>query len=90
MTDPARQSLGADLNKPSTDAGKRKMTAAILDDQEKQKEVYEFLEEDDDFEEFETNYEGQLDVEMGIGGGLDADKQLWRQDWDDEHVEEDF
>ena len=29
------------------------MTQAILDDQEKEKQVYEFLEEDDDFEEFE-------------------------------------
>jgi len=50
------------------------MTQAIIDDQEKEKQVYEFLEEDDDFEEFEQNFDG--DVEMN---GVDAgDKLLWR------------
>ena len=29
------------------------MTAAIIEDQQQEQEVYEFLEEDDDFEEFE-------------------------------------
>ena len=66
------------------------MTAAILEDQEKQKETYEFLEEDDDFEEFEVNYEG-TDVDMPMGGVTgDIDKQLWRQDWDDEQAEDNF
>ena len=31
----------------------RKMTQAIIEEQVKEKEVYEFLEDDDDFEEFE-------------------------------------
>jgi hypothetical protein len=29
------------------------MTAAIIEDEKSKKEVYEFLEDDDDFEEFE-------------------------------------
>ena len=53
---------------------KRKMTQAILDDQEKEKQVYEFLEEDDDFEEFEQNFDGDVDM----GGADTGDKQLWR------------
>jgi hypothetical protein len=51
MSNPA-QSLGADL-KPNLDSKKRKMTQAIIEEQEKGKEAYEFLEDDDDFEEFE-------------------------------------
>mgnify|MGYP006893491380 FL=1 len=31
------------------------MTQAILEDQEKEKEVFEFLEDDDDFEEFDND-----------------------------------
>ncbi len=31
------------------------MTQAIIEDQVKEKEVYEFLEDDDDFEEFEND-----------------------------------
>ena len=57
--------------------------------------MYEFLEEDDDFEEFElgADYDefltaGQVDNEMN--GGLDADRKIWQQDWDDEEDEEDF
>lgn len=86
----AKKSLGADLKdgENKKDPSKRKMTQAILDDQEKQKETYEFLEEDDDFEEFEVDFSERMDVEMGQGA--DADKQLWRQDWDDEQTEEDF
>ena len=70
----------------------RKMTQAILEDQEKEKEVYEFLEEDDDFEEFENDeidYDQVLggDVEMGGSSptklsknknlGEDIDRKLW-------------
>ena len=33
----------------------RKMTQAIIEEQVKEKEVYEFLEDDDDFEEFEND-----------------------------------
>ncbi len=62
------------------------MTQAIIDDQEKEKQVYEFLEEDDDFEEFEQNFDGDVDM----GGADTGDKLLWRQDWDDEEVDEAF
>ena len=49
---PAKNSLGVpDAGKQSN--SKRKMTAAIIEDLKEEQEVYEFLEEDDDFEEFE-------------------------------------
>ena len=51
---------------------KRKMTQAIIDDQEKEKEVYEFLEDDDDFEEFE-NDEVDYDVLVNQGGDVEMD-----------------
>ena len=38
------------------------MTAAIIEDEKQKKEVYEFLDEDDDFEEFEEN-----DDDGGLG-----------------------
>ena len=57
------------------------MTQAILEDQEKEKEVYEFLEDDDDFEEFENDeldYADIIgDVEMDAGNkkkGEDDDR----------------
>ena len=66
---------------------KRKMTQAILDDQEKEKEVYDFIDDDDDFEEFENDeidYDQVInagngdDVEMKDGSkGEDYDKKLW-------------
>lgn len=40
------------------------MTAAIIEDAQKKKEVYEFLEDDDDFEEFEQPEGEDIDVEM--------------------------
>ena len=49
------------------------MTQAIIEDEKQKKEVYEFLEDDDDFEEFELNNEGDIDVEMQE----DADKKQW-------------
>ena len=65
-------------------SSKRKMTQAILEDQEKEKEVYEFLEDDDDFEEFENDevdYNDIIgDVEMDTGDkkkGEDIDRKLW-------------
>ena len=83
-------SLGAGADDKKKGDSKRKMTAAILEDQEKQKETYEFLEEDDDFEEFEVNYEGTgVDVPMGGVTGAE-DKQLWRTDWDDEEADDNF
>ena len=66
------------------------MTQAILEDQEKEKEAFEFLEDDDDFEEFENDevdYDELMkqggDVEMSSGNvnnkkeGEDFDKKLW-------------
>ncbi len=41
------------------------MTHAILEEQEKETKAYEFLEDDDEFEEFEINNdELMMDVEM--------------------------
>ena len=92
---PAKNSLGVPEENGKGTGSKRKMTAAIIEDQQQEKEVYEFLEEDDDFEEFEmgADYDehmnaGQVDAEMN--GGADADRKLWQQDWDDEEVDEDF
>ncbi len=73
MSQQARQNLA-----PSSAEGankenqKRKMTAAIIEDEKQKKDVYEFLEEDDDFEEFEQD-EDQMDIEMHEEG----DKKLW-------------
>jgi len=79
-----KNSLGADLS-DKKDLSKRKMTQAIIEEHgEKTKEAYEFLEEDDDFEEFEVNNEETMNVDM------DMDKQLWGQDWDDHEAETDF
>ena len=58
----------SDKNKSS----KRKMTQAILEDQEKEKEVYEFLEDDDDFEEFENDEMDYNDM-VAVGGDVEMD-----------------
>ena len=78
---PAKQSLG--VPEESGKGSKRKMTAAIIEDQQQEPEVYEFLEEDDDFEEFELGEDydeylaaGQIDAEMRAGG--DADRKIWQ------------
>ena len=79
----------------------RKMTQAIIEDQQKEKEVYEFLEDDDDFEEFENDdidYDALInkggDVEMSADGkgkaGDDFDLKMWHNDWDDVDQSEDF
>ena len=53
------------------DANKqRKLTNAIISDKEKEKEAFEFLEDDDDFEEFE-NDELDYDNIMNQGGDVD-------------------
>ena len=72
----------------------RKMTQAIIEDAEQEKEVYEFLEEDDDFEEFEIDemdYEavqaqgGDVNMDGGDDPAKDGDdRKLWKVDWDDE------
>lgn len=56
---------------------KRKMTSAILEDVEK-KDTYEFLEDDDDFEEFEIDNEvddGMMVIDSHFTD--DADRKLW-------------
>ena len=79
--------LGVPDAKDSKNASKRKMTQAIIEDQEKEKEVYEFLEDDDDFEEFENDevdYDQLLrqggDVEMSdanLKESEEVDRKLW-------------
>ena len=76
------------------------MTQAIIEDQEKEKEVYEFLEDDDDFEEFENDeidYDALInkggDVEMNDGpekAANDFDLKMWHNDWDDVDQSDDF
>ena len=57
---------------------KRKMTSAIIEDENKKKDTYEFLEDDDDFEEFEIDNEGD-DGMMVIESHFneEADRKLW-------------
>ena len=76
------------------------MTQAILEDQEKEKEAYEFLEDDDDFEEFENDeidYDALIDkggdVNMNDGedkADKDFDLKMWHNDWDDVDQSDDF
>lgn len=47
------------------------MTQGIIEEQENQKEKYEFLEEDDDFEEFENMHDQGMNVDM------DIEKPVW-------------
>lgn len=63
MSDQAKKLLSAE-DAPKGQGTGRKMTAAIIEDAQKKKEVYEFLEDDDDFEEFEQPEGGDIDVEM--------------------------
>ena len=84
-----QDSLGVPGEKVSEDR-KRKMTANIIEEETKKQEVYEFLEEDDEFEEFEIQANPQADAEMKQAGASKPEKELWQQDWDDEEVGEDF
>ena len=84
MSKDAKNLLGVPDAEDKGKSSKRKMTQAILEDQEKEKEVYEFLEDDDDFEEFENDevdYSDIIgDVEMDGGDkkkGEDIDRKLW-------------
>ena len=90
MSKEAKNLLSPPDAKDEQNASKRKMTQAILEDQEKEKEVFEFLEDDDDFEEFENDeldYDQLVnmggDVEMTDSnnknekGGEDFDRKLW-------------
>ena len=84
MSKDAKNLLGVPDADDKGKSSKRKMTQAILDDQEKEKEVYEFLEDDDDFEEFENDevdYTDVMgDVEMDDGDKKkdeERDRKLW-------------
>ena len=99
MSQQARQNLAPSNSEGATKDSKRKMTQAIIDEEENAKknntgDAYDFLEDDDDFEEFEIQGEA-ADDEMIIDttaavGGFDAEKKQWQEDWDDEEVDEDF
>ena len=89
MSQNAKDSLGVPGSKASP--SKRKMTQQIVDEKEKEGDVYQFLEEDDDFEEFEPDAEeAQRNMEVEMAAGGEIEKTLWQQDWDDEEVDEDF
>ena len=84
MSKDAKNLLGVPDAEDKGKSSKRKMTQAILEDQEKEKEVYEFLEDDDDFEEFENDevdYTDVMgDVEMDDGDKKkdeERDRKLW-------------
>ena len=82
MSQQARQNLAAATDKDLKADSKRKMTQAIIDDENKKKDVYEFLEDDDDFEEFEIDGGAQEDAgdHMMVDSdlhGAEADKKLW-------------
>lgn len=79
---------------------KRKMTQAIIDEQDQiskqKKDIYDFLEDDDDFEEFEIAGELQADqddyamvVDTNAVSSID-EKKMWQEDWDDEEVDDQF
>ena len=53
------------------------MTQAILDDENKKKDVYEFLEDDDDFEEFEMDNEAGEEMMIDAHFNEEADRKLW-------------
>ena len=46
------------------------------------------LEEDDEFEEFETENWNENDSKEV--GGVSSDANLWEDNWDDDNVEDDF
>lgn len=89
MSDP-KDLFGAKdgLKAPDNSKSKRKMTAAIIEEQEKEKEKdYGIFEDDDDFEEFEIGaYGNQDDVDMGAP----EVRHTWQQDWQDENDKENF
>ena len=96
MSQQARKNLAPEGTEDSKkNDSKRKMTQAIIDEEENakkggKKEAYEFLEDDDDFEEFDIPHADDEDVNMA--GAIDsaAEKKMWQEDWDDEEVDEDF
>ncbi len=77
MSQEARQQLASDKDQKA-EAAKRKMTSAIIEDEGKKKDAYEFLEDDDDFEEFEIDNEDDGSA-MVIDSHFndEADRKLW-------------
>ena len=56
---------------------KRKMTQGILEDAKEQKDTYAFLEDDDDFEEFEDDDAGDRGAGFDVNFNAAADKKQW-------------
>ncbi len=78
MSQQARQHLAPPTSDKDTKSdAKRKMTSAIIEDENKKKDVYEFLEDDDDFEEFEIDADGQEDMMIDTHFNEEADRKLW-------------
>ena len=78
MSQQARQFLAPPTSdKDSKNDSKRKMTSAIIEDESKKKDVYEFLEDDDDFEEFDIEPEGGEDMVIDAHFNEEADRKLW-------------
>lgn len=77
MSQEARQQLASDKDQKA-EAAKRKMTSAIIEDDGKKKDAYEFLEDDDDFEEFEIdNEEDGSAMVIDSHFNDEADRKLW-------------
>ena len=94
MSQQARKNLAPEGSEDAKqNDSKRKMTQAIIDEEENakkgKKEAYEFLEDDDDFEEFDIPHADDEDVNMAVIDSA-AEKKMWQEDWDDEEVDEDF
>ena len=96
MSQQARKNLAPEgIEDSKKNDSKRKMTQAIIDEEENakkggKKEAYEFLEDDDDFEEFDIPHADEEDVNMAAAIDSAAEKKMWQEDWDDEEVDEDF
>ena len=76
MSEQARQNLASDKDQKA-DAAKRKMTSAIIEDEGKKKDAYEFLEDDDDFEEFEIDNEDDGAMVIDSHFNEETDRKLW-------------
>ena len=53
------------------------MTSAIIEDEGKKKDAYEFLEDDDDFEEFEIDHEDDGAMVIDSHFNEETDRKLW-------------
>lgn len=64
------------------------MTAAIQEENAHKNVAYQFVEEDDELEEFDIEFDEQIEIEMTAGGN--GDQLLWQHNWDDEVTDENF